>query len=71
MIQFLYRILNKEGNIMAVEKINEKYDELVNELEEKLANKSITETAYYEHLKQINHAYNMDLSDDYLSELVD
>ena len=49
---------------MNIDKINNEYEVLLNELKEKLNNKSISEKQYYEYLNQINSCYNMDLVDD-------
>ena len=49
---------------MNIDKINNEYEALLNELKEKLDNNSISEAKYYEYLNQINSCYNMDLIDD-------
>ena len=49
---------------MNIDKINNEYEALLNELKEKLNNKSISESKYYEYLNQINSCYNIDLVDD-------
>jgi hypothetical protein len=60
-------ILNFKGlNTMNIDKINNEYEVLLNELKEKLDNNIISETKYYEYLNQINSCYNMDLVDDCL-----
>ena len=51
---------------MNIDKINNEYEALLNELKEKLDNNSISEEKYYEYLNQINSCYNMDLVDDCL-----
>ena len=51
---------------MNIDKINNEYEVLLNELKEKLDNKSISEKQYYQYLSQINSCYNMDLVDDCL-----
>ena len=51
---------------MNIDKINNEYEALLNELKDKLDNNIISETKYYEYLNQINSCYNMDLVDDCL-----
>ena len=51
---------------MNIDKINDEYEVLLNELKEKLDNNIISEKKYYEYLNQINSCYNMDLVDDCL-----
>ena len=46
---------------MTVDKINDQYEPVFNELKSKFQNNEISEKQYYEYLNQINTCYNIDL----------
>ena len=47
----------------AIDKINEEYEILLDELKDKLTSNRITEVEYHKYLQQINFAYNLDLTE--------
>ena len=53
---------------MNIDKINNEYEVLLNELKEKLDSKSISQLEYQDYLNQINSCYNNDLIDECFNE---